>query len=93
MVAVLLEIDDYGRVQAAFIAVGACSEMAQRLSGLEFAIVGASIGGGRLSQLVGDKHLSPLRPVSDVRGTATYRLDAASTLIRRALDDVQDRLR
>jgi hypothetical protein len=30
--------------------------------------------------------------VSDVRGTAAYRLDATRTLVRRALDDVQDRL-
>jgi CO/xanthine dehydrogenase FAD-binding subunit len=92
MVAVLLEIDDYGRVQAAAVAVGACSEVAQRLSGLECALLGAAIGGGRLSQIVRDEHLSPLQPVSDVRGTAAYRLDATRTLVGRALDDVQDRL-
>ncbi len=42
MVAVLLDIDEQGRVRAAAIAVGACSEVARRLSGLEEAVVGAS---------------------------------------------------
>jgi CO/xanthine dehydrogenase FAD-binding subunit len=92
MVAVLLEIDEHGRVQAAAVAVGACSEVAQRLSGLERALLGAAIDRGPLSELVHTEHLSGLRPVSDVRGTAAYRLDAAGTLVRRALDDAQDRL-
>jgi CO/xanthine dehydrogenase FAD-binding subunit len=92
MVAVLLEIDDCGRVQAAAVAVGACSEVAQRLFELENALLGAALDRGSLSDLVRAELLSPLRPVSDVRGTAAYRLDAARTLVRRALDDVQGRL-
>ena len=93
MVAVLLRIDEQGRVQAAAVAVGACSEVAQRLSGLEEAIVGVAIDGERLSNIVEARYLLPLRPLSDVRGTAAYRLDAARTLVGRALDDAQDRLR
>ncbi len=93
MVAVLLDIDEQGGVQAAAVAVGACSEVALRLSGLEEAVVGARIGGGRLSKIVQATHLSPLRPLSDVRGTAAYRLDAARTLVGRALDDARERLR
>lgn len=92
IVAVLLEINTYGRVQAVAVAIGACSEVAQRLSALESEVLGAAIADGRLSQIVRDEHLSPLRPMSDVRGTSAYRLDAASTLVRRALDEVQGRL-
>ena len=79
MVAVLLEIDEQGAVQAAAVAVGACSEVAQRLSGLEEAIFGVVIDGERLSNVVKATHLSPLRPLTDVRGTAAYRLDAAGS--------------
>ena len=93
MVAVLLDIDEQGRVQAAAVAVGACSEVARRLSGLEEAIFGVAIDGERLSNIVEARHLLPLRPLSDVRGTAAYRLDAARTLVGRALDDAQERLR
>ena len=90
IVAVLLEIDTYGRVQAAAVAIGACP---RSRSGRRWrARLGAAIADGRLSQIVRDEHLSPLRPMSDVRGTSAYRLDAASTLVRRALDEVQGRL-
>ncbi|MGZ9083474.1 MAG: FAD binding domain-containing protein [Rhodoplanes sp.] len=93
MVAVLVEIDACGHVQGSAVAVGACSEVAQRLSGLERALFGASIDSGRLSEVVRPKHLLALRPMNDVRGSAAYRLDAARTLVGRALDDAQERLR
>ncbi len=32
------------------------------------------------------EHLAPLSPIDDVRATATYRNDAALTLIKRAID-------
>jgi CO/xanthine dehydrogenase FAD-binding subunit len=93
MVAALLEVDERGRICAAAVVVGACSEVAQRLFDLESVLVGAAIGGAPLSGAVRDEHLASLWPVSDVRGTAAYRLDAARTLIRRALDEVQERCR
>lgn len=92
MVAALLETDAQCCVSHAAIAVGACSAVAQRLSALESALLGAPLGRAPLSALVTDAHLAPLSPLDDVRGTAAYRLDAARTLVGRALDDLQHRL-
>jgi CO/xanthine dehydrogenase FAD-binding subunit len=85
MVAAHVALDRQGRVADARVAVGSCSAVACRLPGLEQALLGADAGAG-LAGLVGPEHLSPLRPIDDVRATATYRLDAALTLIGRALD-------
>lgn len=85
MVAVLVKTDSAGRVAAARVAVGSCSAAAQRLNALEHALVGALARSG-LGALVLPEHVAQLSPISDVRATATYRNDAALTLIRRALD-------
>jgi CO/xanthine dehydrogenase FAD-binding subunit len=73
-----------GRVHAARIAVGACSAVAQRLPSLEVALVGARLDAGLLDR-VERAHLSPLRPIDDVRGSAGYRSEAVVTLLRRLL--------
>jgi CO/xanthine dehydrogenase FAD-binding subunit len=73
-----------GRVQAARIAVGACSAVAQRLPSLEAGLVGARLDAG-LPDRVERAHLSPLRPIDDVRGSAEYRSEAVVTLLRRLL--------
>ena len=85
MVAAHVALDRQGRVADARVAVGSCSAVACRLPGLERALLGADAGAG-LAGLVRPEHLGPLRPIDDVRATATYRLDAAQTLIGRALD-------
>lgn len=85
MVAAHVALDPQGRVADARVAVGSCSAVACRLPGLERALLGADASAG-LAGLVRPEHLSPLRPIDDVRATATYRLDAAQTLIGRALD-------
>ena len=85
MVAAQLALDERGRVADARIAVGSCSAVACRLAGLERALAGAEAGAG-LAALVRPEHLAPLRPIDDVRATAAYRLDAARTLVGRALD-------
>jgi CO/xanthine dehydrogenase FAD-binding subunit len=92
MVAALLEVDDDGRVADAAIAVGSCSETAQRLAALEAALAGASLGAGPLARLAGPEHVSALTPIGDVRASAAYRTDAALTLIRRALTNLQEGL-
>jgi len=84
MAAATLEIDQ-GKVAAARIAIGACSEVAQRLPALEAALIGASLD-GRLGAYVDEAHLAALKPIDDVRGSAAYRLEAAVTLLRRLLD-------
>ena len=71
-------------VSRAAVAVGACSEVAQRLAKLEVKLLGKPLSPA-LADLVRLNDLAPLAPVSDVRATAAYRHDAASTLVRRAL--------
>ncbi|MBK8208951.1 MAG: FAD binding domain-containing protein [Rhodospirillales bacterium] len=92
MVAALLETDDTGRIAEAAVAVGSCSSVALRLSALEHALIGRDVAGRPLSTLLDAKHFAQLKPVSDVRGTAEYRRDAARLLVGRALEEVQERL-
>jgi CO/xanthine dehydrogenase FAD-binding subunit len=90
-VAVNLELDDDGRVASARIAVGACSPVAQRLPEAERALRGAPCDRW-LGSLVQPEHLSHLSPIDDLRASAEYRLDAALTLVRRAVDELAVRL-
>lgn len=84
MVAAIIESEG-GTVRQARIAVGACSAVAQRLTGLEQALAGVSAEPG-IGSLVEPRHLAGLSPIDDVRATAAYRLDAARTLVARALE-------
>lgn len=85
MVAASVETTDDGAVAAARIAVGACSEVARRLAGLEAELLGRPLD-GTLGAAVTAAHLASLSPIDDVRGSASYRADVALTLVRRALD-------
>ena len=85
MVAVVVKTNREGSVAAARVAVGSCSATAQRITALETALVGAPARIG-LGARVLQEHLAPLSPIDDVRATASYRSDAARTLIARALD-------
>jgi CO/xanthine dehydrogenase FAD-binding subunit len=84
MVAVVMDADDAGRVADLAAAVGSCSARAWRLPALE-----ARLQGRPLAALAGTSidptDLAPLSPIADVRASATYRLDATATLLRRAL--------
>ncbi len=82
MAAATLEFTE-GHVAAARVAVGACSPVAERLPALEAALVGAPRD--RLADRVDAAQLAPLSPIDDVRGSASYRQDAAITLLRRLL--------
>jgi CO/xanthine dehydrogenase FAD-binding subunit len=84
MVAVLLVPAADGSVAEARVAVGACSPVAQRLPALEAALRGRALDAG-LGDVPEPSHLAPLSPIDDLRATAAYRLDAALTLLRRAL--------
>jgi CO/xanthine dehydrogenase FAD-binding subunit len=88
MVAVVLQVDN-SRITDCRVAVGSCSAVAQRLHGLEHALIGSSIGSSVRDGLAGRakvEHLAALSPIDDVRATGKYRLDASLTLVRRALD-------
>ena len=85
MVAAVVKADGTGLVHDARIAVGSCSAVAQRLTGLERDLRGAKAAPG-FSKLVSAEHLRTLSPIDDVRATAAYRREAALILIQRALE-------
>ena len=85
MVAAVVKTDNAGRVTDARIAVGSCSAVARRLTLLERALVGVLARNG-LGATTLAEHLAPLSPINDVRATATYRNDAALTLVGRVLE-------
>jgi CO/xanthine dehydrogenase FAD-binding subunit len=89
MVAAVAELDVDGTIARAAIAVGACSAAAQRLALLERALAGRRLAPG-VGAVVAAEHLAPLAPIGDVRGSAAYRLDAAATLVARALERLAD---
>lgn len=86
MVAARIELDGGGRIKHAAVSVGACSAVAQRLSALENAVIGAPADDG-LANLVSGDHLSVLTPIDDVRAPARYRMDASLELVRRTVVD------
>jgi CO/xanthine dehydrogenase FAD-binding subunit len=88
MVALLLDIVE-GVVREARIAVGACSTAAKRLPAVESRLLGAPARAG-LGQRVCVEDLADLSPISDLRGTADYRRDAALTLVRRSIERCLD---
>ena len=85
MVAAVAEVDADGCVARARIAVGACSEVAQRLPVLEAEITGRRVDGS-LPGIVRSDHLASLSPIDDIRGTAAYRRSSALVLVGRALE-------
>ncbi len=87
MVAAVIERDGAGCVAGARIAVGACSEVARRLPDLEAALMGRPLSAD-LGAAVQARHLDPLLPIDDVRGSAEYRRDAALIALRRCLAEL-----
>jgi CO/xanthine dehydrogenase FAD-binding subunit len=87
MVAAILETDLEARILRARVAVGACSEVAQRLTAFEAELAGRTLD-ATIPAAVQAGHRAPLAPISDVRGTAAYRRSAALVLVRRALQDL-----
>ena len=84
MVAVVVEPRN-GVVGSARVAVGSCSAVAQRLPDVEAALAGAPLDAALGQQITADHVAGAISPISDVRGSADYRNDAAVTLVRRAL--------
>jgi xanthine dehydrogenase small subunit len=89
MVAAVIETEDEDRITAAGIAVGACSAVAQRLTGLEADLVGLQLADA--SARVGLEHFASLQPIDDIRASAAYRQDAALTLVRDVLAGISAR--
>ncbi len=89
MVAAVADIDEDGVIRSVRIAVGACSEVAQRLPDLERDLVGVVLSQLGTGFIIGDNHLAPLSPIDDVRASAAYRMSVAPRLIARALTSCQ----
>ncbi|MBU0584328.1 MAG: xanthine dehydrogenase family protein subunit M [Alphaproteobacteria bacterium] len=84
MAAARIELAGDGSIASAAIAVGSCSAVAQRLAGLEAALVGQKPGPD-IERAVAEADLAALTPIDDVRGTAEYRRAAAREIVLRAL--------
>ena len=84
MVAARIATDHQGKILAAAISVGACSTMARRLFGLEARLIGRLATTESLAD-IGAEDVTTLSPIDDVRAPASYRVDAAVELVRRAL--------
>jgi CO/xanthine dehydrogenase FAD-binding subunit len=84
MVAARLAIEPDGRIGEAAISVGACSAVAQRLRRLETALIGRKAGPDALDA-VAETAFDGLSPIDDVRGTALYRRQAATEIVKRTL--------
>ncbi|WP_428546497.1 FAD binding domain-containing protein [Profundibacter sp.] len=81
MVAAVIGSDAQGQINHARVAVGACSPVAQRLTALETDLISTAPE----SIQIAAAHLTPLAPISDMRGSGEYRLDAVAELIRRTI--------
>ena len=84
MVAARIVVSD-GRVAEVALAVGSCSGTARRLPLVEAALHAAVIGtlGARVTPA---DVAASLAPIDDIRATAGYRLEAATALVRRAVE-------
>ncbi|MBX9630501.1 MAG: FAD binding domain-containing protein [Burkholderiales bacterium] len=91
MAAATIEVDASGRIARARVAVGACSPVARRLPALEATLQGV-VPDRSLGRFAAATHLGGLEPIDDVRGSASYRTDAALTVVRRLLDELGARL-
>lgn len=87
MVAACIEIDGEGIITRAGISVGACSPVARRLAALEQKLIGKPISPA-IANWAQPNNLEQLMPIADVRSTAEFRLEAALTLLRRALQEL-----
>ncbi|MEC8698895.1 MAG: xanthine dehydrogenase family protein subunit M [Pseudomonadota bacterium] len=88
MVAVTLDLYDAETIQDARVAVGACSEVACRLPGVEDALKGKSMT-ANLARVLTPEMFEVLSPIDDIRANAVYRRNAAETIVRRALDGLR----
>lgn len=82
--AVRLEVSGR-RIEAAAVAVGACSPVPRRLPAVEAALCGPMQGAA--ARVDPAAVAAALSPIGDVRATADYRLRAAAELVRRAVED------
>ncbi|MEJ6785719.1 FAD binding domain-containing protein [Aminobacter sp. Piv2-1] len=83
MAAARVTLDRDGGIEAAAVAVGACSAVAQRLRVLEAELAGQAPDA--IEYIVARAPLDEFSPIDDVRGSAHYRRSAAREIVARAL--------
>lgn len=85
IVSVAARVETAGDViRSAALSVGACSGVAQRLPAVEACLIGAPVSSA-IARLQSADVMAELSPISDIRATAGFRLDAAAELVRRVL--------
>jgi CO/xanthine dehydrogenase FAD-binding subunit len=84
MVAVLIGLDQNGRIDIARVAIGACSPVAKRQPTLEKSILGLRPE----NVVLRSDMLEGLSPIDDVRGDIAFRLSAALEQCSRAISEV-----
>lgn len=72
-----------GRIAETAVAVGACSAVARRLEGLERRLAG--VHPRDIATMISAYDFPELSPIDDVRGTASYRREAAREIVIRAV--------
>lgn len=85
MAALRLVVDDAGVIEDVALAIGACSEVAQRMGGVEAALRGTALTAAA-SKITPDL-FTGLSPIDDVRATAAYRLEASCEIVQRLVRD------
>ncbi len=88
MVAAVIKAEN-GRITRARIAVGACSPVARRLSGLEDQLTGATLAEAQAQAMRYD--YPELSPIDDVRARAGYRAEAVHSLVARAIAEAMEK--
>jgi CO/xanthine dehydrogenase FAD-binding subunit len=84
--AATIDFDANGRITYAGLAVGACSATARSLTSIESQLIGLDRAAAR--RLPIPQEMPELSPIDDIRGSASYRREAVSTLVRRALREL-----
>ncbi len=81
-------VEKDGFVQAAALAIGACSPIATRLPEAEAALIGAPLDPRRITE---DMIAPRLSPIDDMRADADYRRRTALEMLRRTLAPLAER--
>ncbi len=84
MASAVLGFDQAGRICHARVAIGACSETAQRLVKLEAYLMGKRLDADVVAA-VDASYVEGLTPIDDVRASKGYRQDVALIVIKRLL--------
>lgn len=95
MAAARIEVKD-NRITHAALSLGSCSPVAVRLDKVEADLIGMDIHNATIpaSHYVEETNIEAIiNPIDDVRGTASYRITAAKTLLCEAIDNCLNQVR